>query len=56
MTIISAPQSFLEENLYVDLKPIFGQSLFLKCEASNFAGAIKTSPFSRTASCQLLMA
>ena len=41
MTIISAPHSFLEDNLYVDLQPIFGQSLFLKCEAFNFPGSIK---------------
>ncbi len=41
MTIISAPNSLWEENLYVDLQPIFGQSLFLKCEAFNFAGSVK---------------
>jgi N-(2-amino-2-carboxyethyl)-L-glutamate synthase len=41
MTIISAPHSFLDDNLYVDLQPIFGQSLFLKCEAFNFPGSIK---------------
>ncbi len=41
MTIISAPQAFLEDNLYVDLKPIFGQSLFLKCEGLNFPGSVK---------------
>ena len=41
MTIISAPQAFNEEQLYVDLQPIFGQSLFLKCEGFNFAGSIK---------------
>jgi 2,3-diaminopropionate biosynthesis protein SbnA len=41
MTIISAPQSFLEDNLYIDLRPIFGQSLFLKCEGFNFPGSVK---------------
>jgi 2,3-diaminopropionate biosynthesis protein SbnA len=41
MTIISAPNAFLEDNLYVDLQPIFGQSLFLKCEAFNFPGSVK---------------
>jgi 2,3-diaminopropionate biosynthesis protein SbnA len=41
MTIISAPHSFSEESLYVDLQPIFGQSLFLKCEGFNFPGSIK---------------
>ena len=32
---------FNEEELYVDLEPTFGQSLFLKCEGFNFAGSIK---------------
>jgi cysteine synthase A len=41
MTIIAAPHSLWEDNLYVDLRPIFGQSLFLKCEAFNFPGSIK---------------
>jgi 2,3-diaminopropionate biosynthesis protein SbnA len=39
--IVSAPQDFNEEELYVDLLAIFGQSLFLKCEGFNFAGSIK---------------
>jgi N-(2-amino-2-carboxyethyl)-L-glutamate synthase len=41
MPIISAPHDFNEDELYVDLLPIFGQSLFLKCEGFNFAGSIK---------------
>jgi cysteine synthase A len=41
MTIIAAPQLLVEDNLYVDLQPIFGQSLHLKCEAFNFAGSVK---------------
>ena len=41
MTVISAPYQFNEEDLYVDLFPILGQSLFLKCEGFNFAGSIK---------------
>ena len=41
MTIISAPQSFMEDDLYIDLRPIFGQKLFLKCEAFNFPGSVK---------------
>jgi N-(2-amino-2-carboxyethyl)-L-glutamate synthase len=41
VTVISAPQSFTEEELYVDLLSIFGRSLFLKCEGFNFAGSIK---------------
>jgi N-(2-amino-2-carboxyethyl)-L-glutamate synthase len=41
MSIISAPQSFNEEELYVDLEPTFEHPLFLKCEGFNFAGSIK---------------
>ena len=41
MPAISVPQGFNEDELYVNLRPIFGQSLFLKCEGFNFAGWIK---------------
>ncbi|MDQ0945855.1 2,3-diaminopropionate biosynthesis protein SbnA [Streptomyces sp. V1I1] len=41
MPVISVPQAFNEDELYVDLEGIFGQSLFLKCEGFNFAGSIK---------------
>ncbi|MGH3101715.1 MAG: 2,3-diaminopropionate biosynthesis protein SbnA [Thermoleophilia bacterium] len=41
MTIISVPQAFNEDDLYVDLRSIFGHPLFLKCEGFNFAGSIK---------------
>ena len=41
MPVISVPQSFNEDELYVDLRSIFGHSLFLKCEGFNFAGSIK---------------
>ncbi|MFF8785143.1 2,3-diaminopropionate biosynthesis protein SbnA [Streptomyces sp. NPDC015125] len=41
MPVISVPYAFNEEELYVDLEAIFGQSLFLKCEGLNFAGSIK---------------
>lgn len=41
MSIISIPQAFNEEELYIDLRSIFGHSLFLKCEGFNFAGSIK---------------
>ena len=41
MPVISVPQSFNAEELYIDLQPIFGRSLFLKCEGFNFAGSIK---------------
>ena len=41
MPVITVPQAFNEDELFVDLRPIFGQSLFLKCEGFNFAGSIK---------------
>ena len=41
MKIISTPQEFHEEDLYVDLESIFGQPLFLKCEGFNLAGSVK---------------
>jgi cysteine synthase A len=41
MTVISAPHAFNEDDLYVDLRPTFGHSLFLKFEGFNFAGSIK---------------
>jgi len=41
MPVISVPQDFNEDELYVDLRSIFGQPLYLKCEGFNFAGSIK---------------
>src|ERR1700722_18220435 len=41
VSVISDPQAFNEDDLYVDLQPIFGPSLFLKCEGFNFAGSVK---------------
>ena len=41
MSVISVPQAFNEDELYVDLRSIFGYPLFLKCEGFNFAGSIK---------------
>jgi cysteine synthase len=41
MPVISFPQAFNEEELFIDLRSIFGHSLFLKCEGFNFAGSIK---------------
>jgi cysteine synthase A len=42
--VISAPYTFNEEDLYVDLRPVWGRRLFLKCEGFNFAGSIKLKP------------
>jgi cysteine synthase A len=39
--VISVPEAFNEEDLFVDLESIIGRSLFLKCEGFNFAGSIK---------------
>lgn len=41
MPVISAPHAFNESRLYVDLQPILGRRLYLKCEGFNFAGSIK---------------
>ncbi|AVH58159.1 MULTISPECIES: 2,3-diaminopropionate biosynthesis protein SbnA [Streptomyces] len=41
MPVISVPQEFNEDDLYVDLEGIIGHPLFLKCEGFNFAGSIK---------------
>ncbi|MFB8053586.1 2,3-diaminopropionate biosynthesis protein SbnA [Streptomyces rubiginosohelvolus] len=41
MPVISVPQAFNEEELYVDLRAVIGRALFLKCEGFNFAGSIK---------------
>jgi cysteine synthase A len=41
VAIISDPQAFNEDELYVDLHSIYGRSLYLKCEGFNFAGSIK---------------
>lgn len=41
MPIISAPQSFNVDHLYVDLVPAIGLPVFLKCEGFNFSGSIK---------------
>jgi 2,3-diaminopropionate biosynthesis protein SbnA len=41
VAVITVPQAFNEDELYVDLRPIFGHPLFLKCEGFNFAGSIK---------------
>ena len=40
MPVISSPQEFNEDELYVDLRSIV-EALLLKCEGFNFAGSIK---------------
>jgi 2,3-diaminopropionate biosynthesis protein SbnA len=39
--IISSPQDFNVEDLYVDLRSVVGSPLYLKCEGFNFAGSVK---------------
>ncbi|MFC5181384.1 2,3-diaminopropionate biosynthesis protein SbnA [Actinomadura harenae] len=41
MPIITSPQGFNVEDLYVDLDPVLGVPLYLKCEGFNFAGSVK---------------
>ena len=41
MTIISAPEQYNTERLFVDLRTIVGHSLYLKIEGMNFAGSVK---------------
>ncbi|MQY15208.1 putative siderophore biosynthesis protein SbnA [Streptomyces sp. RB5] len=41
MPVISAPHQFNTEDLYVDLREMYGYPLHLKCEGFNFAGSIK---------------
>lgn len=41
MPVISVPEAFNEEDLYVDLRRALDRRLFLKCEGFNFAGSIK---------------
>lgn len=44
MTIVSSPQEFNGDGLYVDVRGVFGQSLHLKCEGMNLAGSVKVKP------------
>jgi hypothetical protein len=41
MPVITNPDEYNEDELYVDLRTVLGQPLFLKCEGFNFAGSIK---------------
>ncbi|MFI9382019.1 2,3-diaminopropionate biosynthesis protein SbnA [Kutzneria sp. NPDC052558] len=41
MPVITSPQEFNVEDLYVDLSAVFDRRLYLKCEGFNFAGSIK---------------
>ncbi|MBA2324199.1 MAG: 2,3-diaminopropionate biosynthesis protein SbnA [Pseudonocardiales bacterium] len=41
MTVVSAPEQYNENQLFVDLSNLLGHSLFLKVEGMNFAGSVK---------------
>ncbi|NGO70241.1 2,3-diaminopropionate biosynthesis protein SbnA [Streptomyces boncukensis] len=41
MPIITRPQEFNTDDLFVDLRPSYGYPLYLKCEGFNFAGSVK---------------
>ena len=41
MPVVSMPEAFNEDALFVDLGSLLGRALFLKCEGFNFAGSIK---------------
>ena len=41
MTIITSPQDFNTDDLFVDLEPMLGSALYLKVEGMNFAGSVK---------------
>ncbi|MFC6882175.1 2,3-diaminopropionate biosynthesis protein SbnA [Actinomadura yumaensis] len=41
MPLITSPQDFNVDDLYVDLKPVLDIPLYLKCEGFNFAGSVK---------------
>ncbi|MFE0020919.1 2,3-diaminopropionate biosynthesis protein SbnA [Amycolatopsis sp. NPDC059021] len=41
MPVITVPEAFNEEELYIDLQWSFGHPIYLKCEGFNFAGSIK---------------
>ena len=41
MTVISAPEQFNTDQLFVDLRTIIGHAVYLKVEGFNFAGSVK---------------
>jgi 2,3-diaminopropionate biosynthesis protein SbnA len=41
MPVITAPDQFNQDDLFIDLRPMTGHSLYLKCEGFNFAGSVK---------------
>ena len=44
MTVIAGAHELLDSDVYVDLRPILGVALHLKCGGLNFAGSLKVQP------------
>jgi cysteine synthase A len=41
MAIIGSPHELFDSDLFVDLTPVLGRALYVKCEGFNFGGSIK---------------
>lgn len=41
MPVVTAPEDLVIDDVYVDLRPILGARVYLKCESFNFAGSVK---------------
>ncbi|HEX5494932.1 MAG TPA: 2,3-diaminopropionate biosynthesis protein SbnA [Mycobacteriales bacterium] len=44
MPVFRRPQDLVLDDVYVDIEPLVGRPLMLKCEGFNFAGSIKLKP------------
>jgi cysteine synthase A len=51
MRVITVPEAFNEDDLYVDLTATVGHPLVLKCEGFNFAGSIKLKAAAQMVEC-----
>ena len=41
MPVITLPEAYNQDDLYIDLESVLGSRIFLKCEGFNFAGSVK---------------
>jgi len=41
MILLSAPHDLVDSNIYIDLQPVLGWPVILKCEGLNFGGSVK---------------
>jgi cysteine synthase A len=44
VVVISSPEQYVPEDIFIDLGHVVGRNVFLKCEGFNFAGSIKLKP------------